>query len=71
MFVVVKTGAVTVYDASCVARRYTAGQGFTEGPEPSVVRNEGTEVSENLATLLVPVGQPVRIDAPSPCPGIA
>ncbi len=71
VFVVVKTGAVTVYDASCVARRYTAGQGFTEGPEPSVVRNEGTEVSENLATLLVPVGQPVRIDAPSPCPGIA
>ncbi len=70
VFVIVKSGTVTVYDETCVPRRYTAGQGFMEGPEPSVVRNEGTTVSENVATLLVPTGSPARSDAPSPCPGI-
>ena len=70
VFVIVKTGTVTVYDASCQPRRYTAGQGFLEGPEPAVVRNEGPTVSENVATLLVPVGQPARTEAPSLCPGI-
>lgn len=69
-FVVVKSGTVTVYDAGCTPRRYSAGQGFVEGPEPAVVRNEGTEVSESIATLLVPTGQPARIDSPSLCPGI-
>ncbi len=70
VFVVVKSGTVTVYAATCTPRRYSAGQGFVEGPEPAVVRNEGAVVSENLATLLVPTGEPVRTDAPSPCPGI-
>ncbi len=70
VFVVVKSGTVTVYDATCVPRRYSAGQGFMEGPEPAVVRNEGGTSSENVATLLVPTGSPVRTDAPSPCPGI-
>ncbi|HWH33947.1 MAG TPA: hypothetical protein VNT56_01350 [Acidimicrobiales bacterium] len=70
VFVVVKTGAVTVYDQSCTTRRYSAGQGFVEGPDPAVVRNEGSEVSESVATLLVPQGQPARIDAASQCPGI-
>ncbi len=70
VFVAVKSGTVTVYDASCVPRRYSAGQGFLEGPEPSVVRNEGTVVSENFATLLVPSGSPARLDSPSLCPGI-
>lgn len=67
VFVVVKTGTITVYDATCTPRRYSAGQGFVEGPEPAVVRNEGTIVSENVATLLVPQGTPARTDAPSPC----
>jgi quercetin dioxygenase-like cupin family protein len=70
VFVAVKSGTVTVYDATCIPRRYSAGQGFLEGPEPSVVRNEGTVVSENLATLLVPAGSPARTDSPSLCPGI-
>ncbi len=70
VFVIVKTGTVTVYDASCTPRRYSAGQSFMEGPEPSVVRNEGTEVSENVATLLVPTGQPVRSESPSLCTSI-
>lgn len=70
VFVVVKSGTVTVYDASCAPRRYSAGQGFVEGPEPAVVRNEGTTVSENVATLLVPAGTPARTESPSLCPGI-
>lgn len=70
VFVVVKTGTVTVYDESCTPRQYSAGQGFVEGPEPSVVKNEGSVVSESVATLLVPQGEPARIDAASPCPGI-
>ncbi len=71
VFVTVKTGAVTVYDATCVPRVYTAGQGFMEGPEASVVRNEGGVVSENLATLLVPAGNAPRSESASLCPGIA
>ncbi len=70
VFVAVKSGTVTVYDGSCVTRRYSAGHGFVEGPEPAVVRNEGTVVSENVATLLVPTGSPSRYDSPSLCPGI-
>ncbi len=70
VFVAVKSGTVTVYDATCVPRRYSAGQGFVEGPEPAVVRNEGTVVSESVATLLVPAGSPARSDSPSLCPGI-
>jgi len=70
VFVTVKTGAVTVYDRKCEPHVYTAGQGFLEGPRPSVIRNEGTEVSENVATLLVPEGVPARTDSPSLCPGI-
>ena len=70
VFVAVKSGTVTVYDATCIPRRYSAGQGCLEGPEPSVVRNEGTVVSENVATLLVPAGSPARSDSPSLCPGI-
>lgn len=70
VFVAVKTGTVTVYDASCVPRRYSAGQGFVEGTEPAVVRNEGATVSESYATLLVPSGSPARLDSPSLCPGI-
>ena len=71
VFVTVKSGTVTVYDSTCIPRRYSAGQGFLEGPEPSVVRNEGTVVSENIATLLVPAGSPARSDSPSLCLGIA
>lgn len=70
VFVIVKTGTVTVYDASCTPRRYTAGQGFVEGTEPAVVRNEGATVSESIATLLVPTGEPARTEASSQCPGI-
>ncbi|HSH59284.1 MAG TPA: cupin domain-containing protein [Acidimicrobiales bacterium] len=69
VFVVVKSGTVTVYDSTCVPRRYSAGEGFIEGPEPAVIRNEGETVSENVATLLVPSGSPPRMDASSPCPG--
>ncbi len=71
VFVTVKSGTVTVYDASCTPRSYSAGQSFLEGPDPAVVRNEGTEVSENLATLLVPDdGTPSRIESDVVCPGI-
>lgn len=70
VFVTVKSGSVTVYDRKCEPRVYTAGQGFLEGPRPAVVRNEGTVVSENVATLLVPEGTAARADSPSLCPGI-
>ncbi len=71
VFVAVKSGTVTVYDATCIPRRYSAGQGFIEGPEPSVVRNEGSVTSQSVATLLVPKGSSPRQDSPSLCPGIA
>ena len=71
VLVVVKSGTFTVYDSSCTPRMYSVGQAFVEGPEPAVVRNEGTTVAESVATFLVPAGSPLRTDAPSPCPGIA
>ncbi len=71
VLVIVKSGTFTVYDASCTPRTYSAGQAFVEGPEPAVVRNEGTTVAESVATFLVPAGSPLRTDAPSACPGIA
>ncbi len=69
VFVIVKKGTLTVYTApKCQPQVYPAGEGFVE-PSPEhvhTVRNEGTEEAEFIATFILPVGAPRRIDEPQP-----
>ena len=69
VFVIVKSGTLTVYNApECRPHIYHAGEGFVE-PSPEqvhMVRNEGTEEAKFVATFIIPVGAPRRIDEPQP-----
>lgn len=69
VFVVVKRGALTVYNVpKCQSQVYHAGEGFVE-PSPKHVhtlRNEGTEEAEFTATFILPVGAARRTDEPQP-----
>ena len=70
VFVLVRSGTLTVWDENCETRTYGAGEGFVErGPHHSMlVKNEGAEDSEIYATLVVPVGaDPLSIPAPHLC----
>jgi quercetin dioxygenase-like cupin family protein len=69
VFVVVKRGTLTVYNApKCQPEVYQAGEGFVEKYPKQVhmVRNEGTEEAEFNATFIIPVGAARRIDEPQP-----
>ena len=59
VFVVIKTGTLSVWNARCEKNTYTVGQAFFEpGPESSLlVKNESaTEAATVSATFLVPPG---------------
>jgi quercetin dioxygenase-like cupin family protein len=59
VFVIVKTGTLSVWTASCVKHTYTTGQSFFEpGPESSLlVKNESATVPVTVsATFIVPPG---------------
>jgi hypothetical protein len=71
--VVVKSGALTVYDAddtSCSPQSYGAGLAYVDPGygHVHIARNEGAvEPTVVLVTYLdVPIGEPVRIDADDP-----
>ena len=73
VILVIKTGTLTVYDASdptCTPKVYTAGTAFFEGTTPHNVRNEGTVAVEYGTVYFVPAGGPTRIEADFPpnCP---
>ena len=62
VFVVVKTGTLSVWTASCVKSTYTTGQSFFEpGPESSLlVKNESSTTPATVsATFIVPPGTTV------------
>jgi quercetin dioxygenase-like cupin family protein len=70
---VIKTGALTVYDATdsdCKATVHSAGTAFFEGTTPHNVRNEGTAAVEYGTLFFVPKDGPTRIEADFPphCP---
>ena len=67
IYVTVKAGSVTWYDAACGARTFHAGDTYIE-PSHSVhfVRNEGSEIATLVAVAPRPRGAPGRIDAPEP-----
>ena len=72
VLVLVKAGALTLYsseDPTCLGRTYTVGQAFVDRGQGHVHigRNEGSENLEIWSAYFdVPMGQPFRIDAPSP-----
>lgn len=75
VFVTITGGAMTFYDAddpSCAAGTYNTGDTFIDrgGGHVHIARNEGSVDLVLYATYLVPVGAPIRTDAPNPgvCP---
>jgi quercetin dioxygenase-like cupin family protein len=74
VFVVIKSGTLSVWDESCVKTLYSAGSTFFEaGMEESLlVKNESTTTPALVyGTFIVPVGAtPLRTGAPHRC-GIA
>ncbi len=79
-FVAVKSGTVTLYQATaagCTSQAYSAGQGYVEPVGAAHMgRNEGTTPVELYATYLaVPVGGELRADQAAPsganCPAAA
>ena len=73
--VTVQSGTATYYegdDPNCAPQRVRKGEGFVDegGGHVHLVRNEGAEDLVLIATQILPVGAPRRIDAPAPlhCP---
>jgi hypothetical protein len=58
VFVVMRTGTLTVWDEHCVRNEYSAGETFFEaGPHhPMLVKNEGAADATLYVTYIVPVG---------------
>jgi quercetin dioxygenase-like cupin family protein len=70
IWVIVESGAVTIYDESCHAvSTVTAGNAFLEsGPEPMLVRNEGSTNAVVYNAQIVPAGENFREeDSPPSC----
>jgi hypothetical protein len=73
VILVIKTGTLTLYDASdpeCRPKVYPAGTAFFEGTTVHNVRNEGSSAVEYGTIFFVPAGGPTRIEADFPpnCP---
>jgi quercetin dioxygenase-like cupin family protein len=70
VLVVVKTGAITHYEANdptCTGTPYPAGTVFIEeGGDVHIARNEGAVEATMVATSFLPAGGPGAIDAASP-----
>lgn len=69
VFVIVKKGPLTVYNAPKYEPQvYQTGEGFVEKDPDQVhaVRNESTGEEEFVATFIIPVGAARRIDEPQP-----
>ncbi len=71
VFVVVRSGTLSVWDKSCVKKTYSQGQTFFEaGPKRAIlVKNESATADATVyATFIVPVGAaPLRIGASHRC----
>jgi len=70
VFVLIRSGTATHYDADFAPSVYPAGTGFVEDPEGGthILRNEGSTDLELVVFFLVPKGAPRRIDEPAPQP---
>ena len=73
VILVIKTGTLTLYDASdptCEPKVYPAGTAFFEGTTTHNVKNEGAVTVEYATIFFVPKNGPTRIEAdfPTNCP---
>lgn len=73
VILVIKTGALTVYDSTdptCAPRTYGPGTAFFEGTAPHNVRKEGAIAVEYATVYFTSAGGPTRIEADFPvnCP---
>jgi quercetin dioxygenase-like cupin family protein len=68
VIVVVESGQVTTHDSSCQTKTYGPHQTFVEsGTEPFMVSNESDTTNAVVyATLIVPAGDPFRIETDPP-----
>ena len=67
VFVIVKKGPLTVYNApKCEPQVYQTGEGFVEGENVHAVVNEGGGEGEFIATFIIPVGAARGIDESQP-----
>jgi quercetin dioxygenase-like cupin family protein len=71
VFVTITAGAMTFYDGddpTCAPVVYPTGSTFIDegGGHVHIARNEGTTNLVLYATYLLPVGAPLRTDAPDP-----
>ncbi|MGH3793545.1 MAG: cupin domain-containing protein [Pseudonocardiaceae bacterium] len=69
LLVVVESGTLTHYDRTCKAHTYTAGQALEEPAGRHHVHmgaNKGTDPAILEVTYVIPVGSPLRDEAPAP-----
>lgn len=72
IWVIVESGEVTIYDDNCQqVKTVSQGHAFVEsGPEPMLVRNEGSTNAVVYNAQVAPTGEPFRVeDSPPPCAG--
>jgi quercetin dioxygenase-like cupin family protein len=67
VFVIVKKGPLTVYNApECEPQVYQTGEGFVEGDNVHTVVNEGVEDGRFVATFIIPVAAERTHSEPQP-----
>jgi len=67
VFVMIKSGTMTLEQSDGSIAVYPAGTGFVEDPDRvHIARNEGDVELEFDAFILIPLGAPVRIDEDAP-----
>lgn len=70
--ITVTAGTLTAYDAECIPREYTVGQGLVDegGDHVHLIRNEGAVEARTITVQLIPAGatRRVDVDAPDNCP---
>lgn len=71
VIVVVTSGVQTLYDSSCRPRLCRPGEALLQPPrEPHAMRNEGSMPAQYYAVMLVTADLLVRLEEPSPTPGV-
>jgi quercetin dioxygenase-like cupin family protein len=70
VLVTVTQGVLTIYNApKCEPQVYGVGEGFVEGTNVHLVRNEGAVEAQFTATFIIPVEAARRIDEAQPTEG--
>ena len=71
IFITVTQGQLTYYeyeDPTCTPHVVTAGHGFVDTGDGHIVRNETSQLAEDISVITAPVGSPFRTELPAPNP---